>query len=143
MASEDLDQLVANLKRLQLRHTANNLDALLREAAQLKLGHVGFLKRVVDHEVLQRTETATNRRIQEAGFPELCRIDDYDFKAQPSLDRKAILDLAELGFLDRCEAVFFLGPSGVGKSHLSIGLGARACAAGYDVLYMRAYDMLK
>jgi len=143
MASEELDQLVANLKRLQLRHTANHLDALLREAAQLKLGHVSFLKRVVDHEVLHRTETATNRRIQEAGFPELCRIDDYDFKAQPSLDRKAILDLAELGFLDRCEAVFFLGPSGVGKSHLSIGLGARACAAGYDVLYMRAYDLLK
>ena len=98
------------------------------------------------NEVLARTETATNRRIQEAGFPELYRVEDYDFKAQPSLaslDRKVILDLAELGFLDRCEAVFFLGPSGVGKSHLSIGLGARACAAGYDVLYMRAYDMLK
>ena len=42
----------------------------------------------------------------------------------------SILDLAELGFLDRCESVFFLGPSGVGKTHLSIGLGMRACAAG-------------
>jgi DNA replication protein DnaC len=143
MASDEHDQLIANLKRLQLRHAANHLDALLREAAQLKLGHLGFLARVVENGVLARTETATNRRIQEASFPELCRIEDYDFKAQPSLDRKVILDLAELGFLDRCEAVFFLGPSGVGKSHLSIGLGVRACAAGYRVLYTRAYDMLK
>lgn len=143
MGSEEYDQLIANLKRLQLRHAANNLDALLREATQLKLGHLGFLGRVVENEVLARSETATNRRIQEANFPELCRIDDYDFKAQPSLDRKVLLDLAELGFLDRCEAVFFLGPSGVGKSHLSIGLGVRACAAGYRVLYVRAYDMLK
>ena len=143
MASEELDQLVANLRRLQLRHAANSLDDLLRDAARLKLGHLGFLARVVENEVLARTETATNRRIQEAHFRELCRIEDYDFKAQPSLDRKVILDLAELGFLDRCEAVFFLGPSGVGKSHLAIGLGVRACAAGYRVLYIRAYDMLK
>lgn len=143
MASEDRDQLVANLKRLQLRHAANNLDDLLRDAARLKVGHMGFLARVIEAEVLARTETATNRRIREAHFPEICRIEDYDFKLQPSLDRKIILDLAELGFLDRCESVFFLGPSGVGKSHLSTGLGVRACGAGYGVLYVRAYDMLK
>lgn len=143
MASEERDQLLANLRRLQLRHAANNLDNLLRDAARLKLGHLGFLARVVENEVLARTETATNRRIREAHFPEICRIEDYDFKLQPCLDRKVILDLAELGFLDRCESVFFLGPSGVGKSHLSTGLGIRACAAGYGVHYVRAYDMLK
>ncbi|UCC99831.1 MAG: ATP-binding protein [Phycisphaerales bacterium] len=143
MASEECDQLLANLRRLQLRHAANNLDDLLRDASRLKLGHLGFLARVVENEVLARTETATVRRIREAHFPEICRIEDYDFKLQACLDRKIILDLAELGFLDRCEAVFFLGPSGVGKSHLSIGLGIRACAAGYGVHYVRAYDMLK
>lgn len=143
MASEDRDQLLANLRRLQLRHAANRIDDLVREAAQLKLGHLGFLARVVETEVLGRTETATNRRVQEAHFPQPWRIEDYDFKEQPGLDRKVILDLAELGFLDRCESVFFLGPSGVGKSHLSVGLGMRACAAGYRVLYVRTYDMLK
>jgi len=143
MASEERDQLLANLRRLQLRHAANRIDDLVREAAQLKLGHLGFLARVAETEVLGRTETATNRRIQEADFPQRWRIEDYDFKEQPSLDRKVILDLAELGFLDRCESVFFLGPSGVGKSHLSVGLGMRACAAGYRVRYLRAYDMLK
>src|SRR4030042_511428 len=143
MASEERDQLLANLRRLQLRHAANRIDDMLREAAQLKLGHLGFLARVVDTEVLGRTETATNRRIQEAHFPQPWRIEDYDFKEQPCLDRKVILDLAELGFLDRGESVFFLGPSGVGQIHLSVGLGMRACAAGYRVRYVRAYDMLK
>lgn len=143
MASEERDQLLANLRRLQLRHAANRIDDIVREAAQLKLGHLGFLARVAETEVLGRTETTTNRRIQEADFPQSWRIEDYDFKEQPSLDRKVILDLAELGFLDRCESVFFLGPSGVGKSHLSVGLGMRACAAGYRVRYVRAYDMLK
>jgi len=143
MASEERDQLLANLRRLQLRHAANRIDDLLRDAAHLKLGHLGFLARVVDTEVLGRTETATNRRIQEASFREIFRIEDYDFKEQPSLDRKTILDLAELGFLDRCESIFFLGPSGVGKTHLSVGLGMRACAAGYRVRYVRTYDLLQ
>ena len=97
MASEERDQLLSNLRRLQLRHAANRIDDLLREAAQLKLGHLGFLARVAETEVLGRTETATNRRIQEADFPQPWRIEDYDFKEQPSLDRKVILDLAELG----------------------------------------------
>jgi DNA replication protein DnaC len=57
--------------------------------------------------------------------------------------RQTILDLAELGFLDRCESIFFIGPCGVGKNHLAVGLGVRACAAGYRVLYVRAYDMLR
>lgn len=143
MASEERDQLIAHLRRLQLRHAIANLDDLLRDATRLKMGHLGFLARVVEAEVLARTETATNRRVREAHFPEICRIEEYDFKEQVSLDRKQILDLAELGFMDRCESVFFLGPSGVGKSHLSIGLGMRACAAGYRVLYVRAFDMLR
>ena len=143
MASEERDQLLAHLRRLQLRHATHRIDDLLREAAQLQLGHLGFLARVVEAEVLARRETTTNRRIQEAQFPEPWRIEDYDFKEQPCLDRKVILDLAELGFLDRCESVFFLGPAGVGKSHLSVGLGMRACAAGYRVRYVRTYDLLK
>ena len=143
MGSDERDNLIENLRRLQLRHAANNLDDLLRDAARLKLGHQGFLARLVEAEVLARSETAANRRIRQAHFPEDCRIEDFDFKAQPCLDRKQILDLAELGFLDHSQSVLFIGPSGVGKSHLAIGLGIRACHARYKVRYVRAYDMLR
>jgi DNA replication protein DnaC len=143
MASEELDRLVANLRRLSLAHAANNLEEHLRQAAQLKLGHLAFLGRVMEAEVVARAETGTRRRVDEAQFPEVLRIEDYDFKFQPSLDRKQLLDVAELGFVDRCQAVLFIGPSGVGKSHLAIGLGVKACAAGYHVRFARANDLLK
>jgi DNA replication protein DnaC len=143
MASEELDRLVTNLRRLHLAHAANNLEEHLRQAAQLKLGHLAWLARVMEAEVVARAETGTKRRMDEAQFPEILRIEDYDFKFQPSLDRKQLLDVAELGFIDRCQAVLLLGPSGVGKSHLAIGLGVRACAAGYRVRFARANDLLK
>jgi DNA replication protein DnaC len=143
VASEELDRLIQNLRRLSLAHAANNLDDHLRQGAQLKLGHLAFLARVMEAEVLARAETGTQRRLEQAHFPEILRLEDYDFKFQPTLDRKRLLDVAELGFVDRCQAVLFIGPSGVGKTHLATGLGVRACAAGYHVRFARANDLLK
>lgn len=143
MASEERDRLLGNLRRLALRHAAQNLDEHLRQAGTLKLGHLAFLARIAEAEVLARQETAADRRLRRAEFPEVCRVEDFDFKAQPCLDRKAVLDLCELGFVDRCEAVLWIGPSGVGKTHLAIALGVRACQANYKVLFVRAYPMLK
>jgi DNA replication protein DnaC len=78
-----------------------NLDDHLERAAKLKLGLEGFLTRLAEAEVLARKETALRKRLQEAEFPEICRLEDYDFKRQPSLSRDKVLALAELGFIDR------------------------------------------
>lgn len=143
MASDEREQLIEHLKRLHLRHAAQNLDEHLRQAAQLKLGHLGLLARIAEAEVLARHQTAVDRRLGAADFPELLKLEDYDFKRQPALDRKQVLDLAELGFVDRAESVIWIGPSGVGKTHLSIGLGIRACQANYPVRFVRAYPLLR
>ncbi len=143
MASEERDRLLENLRRLSLRHAAQTIDEHLKQAGSLKLGHLAFLARLVEAEILARQQTRTDRRMRYAEFPEVCRIEDYDFKQQPCLDRKVVLDLAELGFVDRCESVLWIGPSGVGKTHLAIALGVRACEANYSVRYVRAYALLR
>jgi len=141
MASEDLDRLRRNLETLRLRHVAEHLDEHLREAKRLKLGHVGFMVRATDAEVLARTEKGAQQRIGRACFEEVVTLDAFKFEKQPTIDRRQIMDLAELGFIDRCEAVLFVGPSGVGKSHLATALGVRACECGYRVEYHRAPEL--
>lgn len=143
MASDERERLIEHLKRLHLRHAAQNLDEHLRQAAQLKLGHLGLLARIAEAEVLARHQTAVDRRLGAAEFPEIQRLEDYDFKQQPALDRKQVMDLAELGFVDRAESVIWIGPSGVGKTHLAIALGVRACQANYAVRFVRAYPLLR
>lgn len=101
-----------------------------------------MLARVAEAEVLARNERASGLRISQAGFPEVCRIEDYDFKQQPSLNRGQVEALAELAFVDRKQPVLWIGPSGVGKTHLAISLGVRACQAGYQVRFHRAYVLL-
>lgn len=143
MASDEMDRLQALLKRLHLRHLAQNLDEHLLQAAQLKLDPFGFLLRVAEAEVLARNETTFGQRINQAHFPEVCRIDTYDFKRQTALNRGEILNLAKLSFVDQRQSVIWIGPSGVGKTHLAIGLGVAACQAGYHVRFFRAFALLK
>jgi len=143
MASEEMERLTALLKRLHLRHLVQNLDEHLQNAAQLKLDPFGFLLRVAEAEVLARNENGASRRIAEAGFPEICLLETYDFKTQPSLNRGQVHNLAKLTFLDQRQSVIWIGPSGVGKTHLSIALGVAACQAGYHVRFYRALALLK
>jgi DNA replication protein DnaC len=143
MATEERDRLLEYLRRLSLRHAAQNLDHHLEQAAALKLGPEAFVLRLVEAEVLARQETAVAKRLAEADFPEQLRLEDYHFAEQPTLSRERIMTLGELGFLDRCQAVLFIGPSSVGKTHLAIALGMRACHANYRVRFVRAYALLK
>jgi len=137
-----MDRLIAHLKRLGLTHAARNLDEHLQQAAQLKLSGLALLARIAEAEVLARNERAAGLRIAQAEFPEICRLEDYDFKKQPSLNRGQVLGLGELAFLDKKQPVLWIGPSGVGKTHLAIGLGVKACQAGYRVRFFRAYHLL-
>lgn len=66
----------------------------------------------------------------------------FDFSFQPSLDRDRIFTLAQLGFIDRCEAVHFLGPPGTGKSHLATALGVEAVKAGKSVYFCTLADLI-
>ena len=142
MASEEMDRLLAHLKRLHLAHAAQRLDEHLQQAAQLKLSHLAFLARIAEAEVLGRNERRSVLRIGGAEFPEVCRLETYDFKRQPSLNRGQVLGLSELAFVDKKQPVLWIGPSGVGKTHLAIGLGVKACEAGYRVRFFRAYALL-
>ena len=142
MASEEMDRIIAHLKRLGLAHAAQSLDEHLQQAAQLKLSGLGLIARIAEAEVLARNDRAASLRIAQAEFPEVCRLENYDFKKQPCLNRSQVLELGELAFLDKKQPVLWIGPSGVGKTHLAIALGVRACQAGYRVRFFRAYHLL-
>jgi DNA replication protein DnaC len=75
-------------------------------------------------------------------IPTLKSLDSFNFDAQPSLDRRAINELESLAFVERAENVVLLGPPGVGKTHLAIGLGMRFLQRGHRVRFVSAQDLL-
>ena len=78
-----------------------------------------------------------------AKFPFLKTVEEFDFSFQPGLKEREVLHLASLQFIEKKENMIFLGPPGVGKTHLSVGLGIKACMARYRVLFTSAQKLIE
>ena len=87
-------------------------------------------------------ERSVNQRIRRAGFPCIKTIDEYDFTYQPQLNEKLIHNLSTFEYLDKAINIIFVGTSGFGKSHLSIGLAIKACERRKLVLFYTAQELV-
>jgi len=110
--------------------------SLADEAAREGITHRGFLAEVLSAEVDQRHTRRRARRIFEARFPRLKRLEDFDLSAAPAINPATFAALAAGGWIDAGEPLCLIGDSGTGKSHLLIGLGMAACEAGRRVRYV-------
>lgn len=142
MAVESYENLVADLKRLRLPAMAEMLDSYTKQAVSSNISYMDFLRGLVSEEVAYKERKSIQNRIKSAKFPILKSLKDFDYAFQPSVDRKKLEELANLRFIDNKENILFLGPPGVGKTHLSTGLGVRACESGYSVLFVTLSDMI-
>jgi len=135
-------RLVANLEYLGLSRSQALLDGMIEDAVKQSLGYRDFLDRLLAEEVGAWRERRSAGRIKFAHFPAVKTIDQFDFTFQPSVDRKRIQELLTLRFIAHGENVVILGPPGVGKTHLAIGIGVAACQQGASVYFTTAEEML-
>jgi len=111
-------------------------------AARERQTHLGYLAEVLSAEVDDRTDRRRTRRINEAKFPRLKRLADFNVDAAPTIQAATIGHLAAGGYMDAGEPVVLLGDSGTGKTHLLIGLGLAACEQGRRVRYVTTAQLV-
>jgi DNA replication protein DnaC len=135
-------RVLQSLTTLKLATAKGALDQHLREARERELSHLQFLDTLLGDEVAARQEISIAVRTKLAHFPMVKTLDSFEFDAQPSVDRRMINELQTLAFVERAENVVLLGPPGVGKTHIAIGLGMRALQGGHRVYFVSAHDLL-
>jgi DNA replication protein DnaC len=91
---------------------------------------------------LSQTNRSINRKIQIAKFPRISTLEEFDFEFQPSINDALVRELAMLQFIDNKENIIFSGPPGVGKTHLAVALGIKACMAKYRVAFYSAQEIV-
>jgi len=135
-------QLAQSLRRLRLSGLLSSLEVRLQEAQGNHLSHSEFLELVVADELAVREDRAIARRIKAARFRDQRTIEDFDFSFNPSINRRQIMELATCRFIREHRDILFLGPPGVGKSHLAQGIGYQAARTGFTVLYRSIFDSI-
>ena len=135
-------ELEALFTRMKLEHLGAQLDSVCEQAAKRELDYKAFLTEALDTEWRGRHLKSTEIRLKQARFPALKTLEVFDFTFQPSIDRKVVRELSGLAFIERAENVVILGPPGVGKTHLAISLGVKACEAGHRVLFLTMEELL-
>jgi DNA replication protein DnaC len=131
-----------SLQQLRLMTAVSTLETHVQAAHDRGFSPLQFADHLLADELVARQERSITVRTKLAHLPVLKSLDSFEFDAQPSLDRNVINMLQTLAFLDRTENVLLLGPPGVGKTHLAIGLGMRALQAGHRVYFLTAQDLL-
>jgi DNA replication protein DnaC len=131
------------MKRLKLGALAPTLPERLTLARAQQLDYAAFLTLLLADEVQRRDHQAIDRRLHLAGFEEAVHLDDFDWMAPITVDRRQLQALFSLDFLVRHEHALFVGPVGVGKTFFAQALGAAAVRAGHAVLFSRADALFK
>ena len=134
-------QLRAHLHYLKLDAAAEALPAQLEQARKEKLSHTAFLERLLELEVTATEARRLTGRLRFASLPAPWSLEDFDFDAQPALDRATVDDLATLRFVEEAANVLLVGPPGVGKTMLAVCLARHAAERGYRVYYTSAADL--
>jgi len=129
------ERLKENIARLKLARMNEVLDATVALAEREKMSYLSFLDRLFEEEVAAKEKRRVDMAMRLAGLPHAKTIEEYDFAFHPYLDKKTVVELFDLTFLAKHENVIFLGPPGVGKTHLAIALAVKACGHGFKVLY--------
>jgi DNA replication protein DnaC len=129
-------QLIGLLEKMKMEYLSAQLDAICEQASKKDLGYQEFLTEALKAEWQGRHRKGVEARLTMARFPWVKTLEQFDFSFQPSIDKKVLRELSGLGFVERAENVIFLGPPGVGKTHLGIALGIKAVEAGHRVLFL-------
>ena len=104
-------------------------------------GYDKFLSELMKLELSQRQEAGQRRRIKKAGFPVMKTIDEFDFSRLEHVSEGYINELAACDFINKRENIVMIGNPGAGKSHIAVGLGIKACYAGFNVKFYTAVNL--
>ena len=143
MSSLVTDRIREHATRLGLTHLTDTVTQLVERADAEQMGYLDFVDLLLEEELGLREGRRFRNALKLSGLPHHKTIDEFDFAFQPDLDPRKVRDLATLEFINAKSNIALLGPPGVGKTMLAVGLAVAACRAGYSIYFTSLDDMVR
>src|SRR6202008_1994487 len=136
-----IERLHTALETLGLQAVEARLENLVEQASKREPSYADFLDELLSCEIEARRTRYLRARLQLAHLPFVKTFEQFDFGFQPSIDERQIRELRSLRFIHEASNVIFLGPPGVGKTHLSVALAEAAIRSAMGVYFITAHDL--
>jgi DNA replication protein DnaC len=137
------ERIKENLSLLGMKNTLTIMDNYLERAIHDKTNVIEILDHILNEEASFKKKRAYDYQVQMSGFPFKKTIDSFDFSFQPAIDKNQMYELATMRFVENKENVVFLGPPGVGKTHLAVSLGMIAAKNKYSTYYINCQQLIE
>jgi DNA replication protein DnaC len=131
-----------NLGRLHLNRIKEVFDELMKQAQDSNSSYLDLLDRLLAEEVCAKEDRRIKTVFKMGCLPFEKTIDEYDFSFHPDLDKRSVMNLFDLEFIAQKENVIFLGPPGVGKTHLAVALAIKAAQCGQNIYFTTMANLM-
>lgn len=135
-------ELQSRMKAVRLVESSEALPQLIKKAETQELSYSQFLLSVMTYEQQRRGEKVIEKRLKWASFPIYKTLEEFSLQEQPTLKKQSFNQLTDLAWLDQLYNLILLGPTGVGKTHLAIGIGIKAIQEGYKVAFISMGELI-
>ena len=138
-----IDRIQSSLTLLRLHRIGEILERVIETSEEQAKSYLSFLDELLEEEVACKEQRRVETDLKISGLPFVKSIDEFDFTFQPKLDRQKVMSLFDLTFIRKKGNVIFLGPPGVGKTHLAVSLALKACQAGMSIYFTNMEDLIR
>lgn len=139
----ELDKAHSQLEELKLYMASDILESQLQLASQNNVTYVSFLNDLLQEELRQRHKRNVETKSRLARLPYRKTLDEFDYSFQPTIDEKVVREFATLNFVRQATNLIFLGPPGVGKSHLAVALALEAISHGLSSYFITVTQLVE
>ncbi|WP_458411699.1 IS21-like element helper ATPase IstB [Schinkia sp. CFF1] len=136
-------QLLQNLEYLKLKQMTLHLNEVIDFSVNNQLSIIDTIIKLTNYEIDVREQNMVQSMVKVGAFPHLKEIKDFDFAFQPTINQQQILDFLTLRFIEKNENIVFLGPSGVGKTHLATSIGIAAAKKRTSTYFIKCHDLIQ
>ena len=130
-------------RSLRFNAISKGLEPLLAQAEANELSYLQFAHQLAEYEYTERNRKRIERNRRLANFPVHKSLEEFDYRHQSTITKRQVNQLLDFSFIDNRANLVFIGPPGVGKTHLAIGIGHKAVEAGFKVLFTTALTLVE